>query len=290
MLRVLLLFLVLLLPDIALAAKKLSPAKPADPDMSFVIVRSNSNNCEPNCPEWIEAQGKIVANTSAKFSKLLANPANRRLPIVLNSFGGDLRSALAMGRLIRRYHMNTGIGRTTFDYCDPFADAKCAPSVSNRSHRGQTTEFNAYCFSACPLVLLGGEMRVVGASAQAGLHQPVSISHPYMDRYWETYRLVHGRKKILSRKFIKRITMPSKTSIGITPRLRSELTLYINEMKGSIKIIDEMQKASPEKMNVVSIVEARSLGLASGFNTLLDFNSNYICQKAKPEVNCVAIK
>jgi hypothetical protein len=284
-------FLMLIWAEFAFAAKPNKPVSTVDREMAFIIVRSNSSNCEPNCPQWIAADGKIVGNTAAKFSRLLANPANRLLPVVLNSGGGDISAALTIGRLIRRYHMDTGIGRTYFSFCDPTIDTKCKPTVSNRSYRGYVLDTLGYCFSACPLILLGGETRVVGNYARLGLHQPVSVSHPYMDRYWETYRIVHGRKQIIARKFIKRITLPTKTSVGVTPQLRSKLVRFINEMKASPKIVDEMKLAAPTDMHLVLLQEAIYLGLATTPPlTLENFTADRECAGPKPSPHCIPIK
>ena len=289
----LLAMLALALPEVSFGAAPLAkkgPAKIVDRDMAFIVVRSNSSDCEPNCPEWIEADGRIVGNTASKLSRLLTNPALRKLPILLNSYGGDMRSAQAMGRMIRRYEMTTTVGRTNFSICDPLTDLKCHPSVSNHTYRGEPVENRANCMSACPLVLLGGTVRVIGIVSYVGLHQPISISHPYMDRYLETWRMEHGHKKIISRKFIKRITLPTKTSVGITPRLRAELTNYIHEMNASPKILDEMEKAAPAKMNQIDYGKAHELGLSTRFQGLEFIAKADICTGTSPIAHCVLIK
>ncbi len=285
--------LALALPDTCFGAaplQKKGAAKPVDREMAFIVVRSNASGCEPNCPQWIEADGRIVGDTANKLGRLLANSGFRKLPIMLNSYGGDMRSAEAMGRMIRRYDMTTTVGRTNFSICDPLIDVKCRPSVSNHTYRGEPVENRANCMSACPLVLLGGTVRVIGIVSYVGLHQPISISHPYMDRYWETWRVVHGHKKIISRKFIKRITLPTKTSVGITPRLRAELTNYIHEMNASPKILDEMEKAAPAKMNQIDYGKAHDLGLSTRFQGLEFIAKADICTGASPMAHCVLIK
>ena len=272
------------------ALKKARSSVPVDREMSFLVVRSNSGACEPNCPEWIQADGRIAGNTATKLKQLLSTPALRKLPIMLNSYGGDIRSALAMGRLIRHYNMTTTVGRTVFSFCDPLVDLKCRPSVSNQTYRGEPIEVRANCMSACPLVLLGGMERVVGSLSYVGLHQPISISHPYMDRYWETWRMVNGHKKIISRKFIKRIELPTRTSVGITPRLRADLSGYIHEMNASPKILDEMEKAAPAKMNQIEYGKAHELGLSTRFQSLEFIAKADICSGTIPAERCVLIK
>ncbi len=273
-----------------LPAAPIEKKVPADPDMNFIIVRSDANSCEPNCPEWITAQGKITAGTADKLSRLLANPTNRKLPILLNSYGGDIRAALTMGRMIRRYQMTTTIGRTHFSFCDPFTDNTCRPSVSNKAYRGTPWQYGAKCMSACPLVLLGGVVRILDDASYLGLHQPTTVSHPYMDRYWVTWRMIHGQKVIISRKLLKRISLPSKTSIGLSSRLKGTLGSYIKEMNASSAIMDEMEKAGPSTMNLITHSKAHELGLSTRFESLDIFAKPDICAGASPAEHCVLIK
>lgn len=40
-------------------------------EMKFVVARSNAPGCEPNCPEWISAEGDIAAGTPALLKRTL---------------------------------------------------------------------------------------------------------------------------------------------------------------------------------------------------------------------------
>lgn len=272
------------------------PAKTSsDPEMKFVIVRSGVGKCEPDCPEWIQAQGRISAGTATKLRKLLEDKSNRSLPILLNSGGGDMNVAIEMGRLIRKYKMTTTIGRTLFPLCDPYGPTVCLPSVSNQSHRGMALDYGAYCMSACPLVLLGGSVRLVSAGAFLGLHQPLRVEHPYEDRYLVTYRMEQGKKVILSKKFVKRITLPSKQVVGVDKKLRPYLSGYVKEMGGALAIIDEMQKAAPSKINKIEYSEMQNLGLATDTGSLDAFSTSSTCGDASVSASnaptyCVVIK
>ena len=97
------------------------------PDMRFVVVRSTMASCEPNCPEWIEGQGQITAGTPAKLNIILANKANRNLPILLNSNGGDIKAALDKLK---------GYSSSTSDTAQPNV-AKLAPKKSSQRIRKQ---------------------------------------------------------------------------------------------------------------------------------------------------------
>lgn len=55
------------------------------PSMRFAVVRSNAPGCEPNCPEWISAEGTIEAGTPSLFKRTLKALKGRQLPVVVNS-------------------------------------------------------------------------------------------------------------------------------------------------------------------------------------------------------------
>src|SRR5690348_1002266 len=71
-----------------------SKASEADvsPPMRFVIVRSHEAGCEPNCPQWISAEGEVTPQTPALFKKFLKQVGKNRLPVLINSLGGDVEA------------------------------------------------------------------------------------------------------------------------------------------------------------------------------------------------------
>ncbi|TGR74671.1 hypothetical protein EN836_33200, partial [Mesorhizobium sp. M1C.F.Ca.ET.193.01.1.1] len=98
------------------------PAAPApapgpqiqEQEMRFVVVRGSNPLCNPDCPEWISAEGTIAAGTADKLRQLLDTTRERRLPVVINSPGGDVQAALAAGRLIRERGLDVAVARTEF--------------------------------------------------------------------------------------------------------------------------------------------------------------------------------
>jgi hypothetical protein len=64
--------------------------------MQFVRVRSNDPACQPDCAEWISAEGKIEVRTAQAFARVIAELNGRRLPIFINSPGGSTADAIAM--------------------------------------------------------------------------------------------------------------------------------------------------------------------------------------------------
>ncbi|MEO9167106.1 MAG: hypothetical protein ABI230_01755 [Aestuariivirga sp.] len=282
----------------SLGATKPQPAKPADgtllaPVMDFLVVRNSDAQCEPDCPEWISAEGRIVPETAAKLAKFLAAPERRKLPIILNSGGGSIDAAVAMGRLIRKYKMDTGVGQTVIPECSisDRAEGKCKPDSTLQAFDGRAYASRAYCASACPLVLLGGIHRVVDPVSFVGVHEPKGESHPYIDHFLIKYRMENGKKHILSKTLVKRTYLKEKIIVGITPQLRKELDKYLNEMGGSPELLAEMEKAQPETMNWIGFYsgDRERLGLVTEYlRNLVMLVGPLICS-VKPDMagNCI---
>ncbi|MBB5048926.1 hypothetical protein HNR60_003697 [Rhodopseudomonas rhenobacensis] len=92
------------------------------------------------------ATGTITPGISEAFAAEIAQHGEYIKTVVLNSPGGSVGDALAMGRLIR--------------------DKKLATEV----------DAGKYCASSCPLVFVGGVERRAGAKAAIGVHQVFAMS------------------------------------------------------------------------------------------------------------------
>ncbi|TIY08669.1 MAG: hypothetical protein E5V16_18420, partial [Mesorhizobium sp.] len=132
-------------------------------DMRFVLVRGRSFLCDPNCPEWISAEGTISAQTPERLRQLLDTIGDRRLPVVINSPGGDVLGAVAAGRLIRERKLDVAVARTDFIGCEP-DKADC--TAEDGVYVGLTIDASGECGAACPIMLAGGVRRLVGPRAQ----------------------------------------------------------------------------------------------------------------------------
>lgn len=122
---------------------KPSPQRHGDPPMRIVRVTSSDTACEPNCPEWISAEGVITPGSAPLFAKLVAGLDGRRLPVLISSHGGSVRDALEMGALIRAKGLAVAVARTLFSNCPE--RARDCPNA-----RGQAIAAGAFCASACP--------------------------------------------------------------------------------------------------------------------------------------------
>ena len=112
-----------------------SPSSPAGPDMAIRLVRAISA-CAPLCPEWIVADGFITTGSPALFKAVLKAIGRHDLPVVINSRGGDLDSALDIGRMIREAGLVTAVSSTRLLSCEGRAAAAILPTASRRPLRG----------------------------------------------------------------------------------------------------------------------------------------------------------
>lgn len=173
----------------------------ASPDaaapMRFVKVRSDNAACRPDCPEWISAEGKIVTGSADALERTLKAAGGRRLPIVINSAGGAVEDAMAMGRLIRAKRLAVVVAHTTLAPC-----AKGAKSCGEA--RGDADSRGAYCASACTLALAGGVERYVSPQGYVGVHQMTEVIKETQVKkiYKVRYLKLAGLKLELSRHFV----------------------------------------------------------------------------------------
>jgi hypothetical protein len=91
------------------------------------------------------ATGTITAGTSESFAAEVSKHGDYIRTVVLNSPGGSVTDAMAMGRLIRERKLATEV------------------------------EAGKYCASSCPLMFAGGVERRAGNKAAIGVHQ-VAVS------------------------------------------------------------------------------------------------------------------
>lgn len=132
------------LPSIPMPAtpdhdKRLTTRPPADgamgKPMTFELVGGGR----------LMATGTITPGISEAFAAEIGKRGDYVKTVVLNSPGGSVADALAMGRLIRERKFSTEI------------------------------EPGKYCASSCPLVFAGGVERRVGDKAVVGVHQVAAI-------------------------------------------------------------------------------------------------------------------
>jgi hypothetical protein len=217
-------------------------APPVEPPMRVLIVRSAQDGCEPNCPEWIAAQGKIMPGTLAQFRKVLRQLGNRNLPVLVHSGGGLADEAMAIGRLLRAKGLDVGVAKTVFTPCAPDASA-CRKKEGSKSLRGLPDTGFSVCASACAFVLAAGKRRFVRLPAFVGVHRGEMIQTKVLHIYRLTpYRADDGSIRI-SRKLIQERVMSEK-HLATPEKTFTTYAKYFSEM-GVEKHIMPMLTTTP---------------------------------------------
>ena len=195
--------LALLAANPAFADLKLPPRPRRDPAMRILHVTSVDPACQPDCPEWISAEGIITPGTAQAFAKVVDGLGGRRLPILISSHGGSVRDALAMGLLVRSKGLVVAVARTLIANCPEFARA--CPDA-----RGKAIVGGAFCASACPLILAGGVERLIGPLPQVGVHQITTV-----EKETEGVEHLTTVKKIYEQDSVDRVVQSYLHAMGV---------------------------------------------------------------------------
>ena len=141
-----------LLPAAARGADRILP-------MHFGLrLQGPREACAPNCRRLISASGAITADTPRDFKTFARDRDVTSATVVLDSDGGSVHGAIALGREIRRLGLDTTVGR--------LADLG--------AHRGTPRAKlipRAECESMCAFVLIVGVHRAVPPEARVMVHQ-----------------------------------------------------------------------------------------------------------------------
>ena len=85
--------------------------------MTFYVVKGAPDACGRGCGIWIEAEGKVEADTAARLKTFLDRLRDRNLPIYFASPGGNLDQAIAMGNLLHGRTSVARVGRAMVREC-----------------------------------------------------------------------------------------------------------------------------------------------------------------------------
>lgn len=234
---------------------------PLEQPMIFSIVRSGAGYCEPNCPEWIYGEGQIVNATPAAFKDVLKQVGDRKLPLLIVSPGGNVMAALEMGRMVRKLGMDVEVSATRFIACSP-RDKDCGANGPGKGqYLGIAFSAGAFCWSACPLVLAAGERRYSSQWAHTGVHQITTVYARERVYFKERYRIINGKKKVISRKVVKRKKAGTESSTRLPKATRKALLGYFKEMGIKKSLLDAMLSTPPDKIRRLEPNEMLELGL-----------------------------
>jgi hypothetical protein len=113
--------------------------------------------CGPNCHGWISAVGIVTQDSPKDFDDFARGRQLAGATVVLDSSGGSVNDAIALGRRWRGLGLLTTVGL----------------SVLNHTAQGDrgTVAPQAYCESMCVFLLLSGKTRYVPEGAHVRVHQ-----------------------------------------------------------------------------------------------------------------------
>ena len=136
-----------------------APDSRALPMQFDIWTEGPAQACGNNCRTWVSASGAITADTPKDFDAFAKKNKIDGATIALDSDGGSVLGALALGRSIRKLGMTTTVGKTV--------DLNAADGGKKRAK----LQPKAYCESMCAFVLLAGIERRVPAEARVMVHQ-----------------------------------------------------------------------------------------------------------------------
>jgi hypothetical protein len=214
-------------------ADDLSAAKPnadAAPMRFEWRLEGPARQCGSHCRSWISAVGVITENTARDFEAFAKKNDIRGATIVLDSEGGSVRAALALGRLIRSFDMTTTIGKTIR-----------LSSIEGGKARAMLSP-EASCESMCAFLLLSGTRRYVPPQARVLVHQ-----------IW----LGDKSKRALEASY-------TAEELGLVQRDIGSIASYTVEMGGGIELLETALRTPPWKpMYSLSADEIRRMRLTT---------------------------
>ena len=202
------------------------PARTAP--MQFVL-RQDATPCADTCRRWVSATGMIRPDTVRDFEAFAGKHDLRGLTLALNSEGGSVHGAIALGRAIRRLDMTTTVGRT----------------IENSGKTGATATLlpRADCESMCAFVLLSGSKRIVPDEARVRVHQ-IWLGDRRDDAAAATY---------------------SAEDLVLVQRDIGRIAQYTIEMGGTVELLEVSLRIPPwEPMRSLTREEMRRMRLDTG--------------------------
>ena len=234
--------------------------KDAEDAAKIKLVRLADPACEPSCPEWVAIEGKIEPGSVDTLKEVLKDTGKRKLPVFVDSGGGSVNDAMAMGRLIRARGLDVVVTRTELVPCGR-DDTACKGRVGNGRALGRVHAAGAICASSCGFLLASGVHRYVGASTLVGVHQITSFqTYQKVYRQYEVQRAYRGGKivevdrRVVSETFGARKTVQTATGDDTYVKIRK----YFTEMGIDDAIMPMLISAPPKGMHWLTAGELKA--------------------------------
>jgi hypothetical protein len=282
-----------LLTAAVLAALLVAPAAaqsdPSDP-MQFLLVHGVGGICgtEGHCPDWISAEGQIMADTPRKLRKLLRRLGGRRLPIIVSSRGGDVRAAMEMGYMLRKRKLAIAVGRTRSRSCSVAIPLCDAGKARDGSVKGEVFSLGAVCFSACPLFFAGGTERVASPYALIGVHQITTTYREIRVQYRTEYETVNGRRKVLSKREVGRQFVGKHDTTKLGKAQKARLVGFLEEMGVDRSVFDLMLGTEPSSIHIIEEMDALALRVTTQLASADELVAARDCKAKQSITDCAA--
>jgi hypothetical protein len=206
--------------------------------------------CQPHCRGWIDAVGIVTADTPNDFDEFARDRDLRGATVVLDSSGGSVNDAIALGRRWRSIGLMTTVGTSI------------ATHTANGDRPGVAP--TAYCESMCVFLLLSGKVRYVPDGAHVRVHQ-IWMGDRADDPKAASY---------------------SAQDMMIVERDIGRLAKFTFEMGGSGDLLslalnvppwEELHELSPSELRLTNVVTTDAVA-----EVLPDDNSAAVASNAKP--------
>jgi hypothetical protein len=209
--------------------------------------------CGTKCKSYIAAVGAITADTPSDFTAFAQGHDLTGATVVLDSDGGSVHGAIALGREIRKLALDTTVGRMV-----DLAAPKLGTPRATYSPR-------ANCESMCAFVLLAGVRRTVPPEAQVMVHQ-IWLGDRRDDPTAATY---------------------SAEDLVLVQRDIGRLARYTAEMGASIDMLDLSLRIPPwEPMHAMTRDELTAMRVATA-ETVAPIGAAVATAPAAPPVQAV---
>jgi hypothetical protein len=236
--------------------------KPGEAPMRVVLVRDATPGCQPTCTEWISAQGYIDKSAVPQFTKILNGLGSKKLPILIDSPGGSVDDALAIGRLIRAKGLDVVVTKTKFK---PGGAGNGEVMTGERGASYGAPEASiSKCASSCAFILAAGTRRFVGAHAHVGVHQLRTFqTFARLERKYRIHtRHVWGVPQEIKRELISERTVGHKTVETKTgDRIYRSLRTYFTQMGIQPDIMPMITNTPPTGMHWLTTADLKATGM-----------------------------
>jgi hypothetical protein len=247
--------------------------KPGEAPMRVVLVRDVTPGCQPMCAEWISAQGYIDKNASLQFKKILNGLGSKKLPILIDSPGGSVDDALAIGRLIRAKGLDVVVTKTKFMPTPPGSTSTGNVNVITGERGaafgtpqtyGTPQAYLSKCASSCAFILAAGTRRMVGAYTLVGVHQLRTFqTFARLEQKYRIHtRLEWGVPREIKRELVAQRTVGHKTVETKTgDRVYRNLQTYFTQMGIQPAIMPMITSTPAASMYWLTAAELKSTGM-----------------------------